>query len=200
MASRTEITRARLQACALELFLARGFDATTVTEIADAAGVSHMTFFRHFPTKESVLLDDPYDPLVADAVVAQPSDLPTLERVRRGLLAAWSAAPEPVDTETRARISLIADHPGLRARSWENTQRTEDVIVTALTGEGVPRLEARVAAAACLGAIMAALLDWGSDDAGEPLGARLASALGQLAPPPVDVPPPVDDPPPGDLP
>jgi AcrR family transcriptional regulator len=47
----------------LELFLRDGYDATTVAAIARAAGVSHMTFFRHFPTKESVVLDDPYDPV-----------------------------------------------------------------------------------------------------------------------------------------
>src|SRR5665648_542403 len=80
---RAERTRARLQACALELFTAQGYDATTVEQIATAAGVSHMTFFRHFPTKESVLLEDPYDPLIGEAVRTQPTDLPPLERVRR---------------------------------------------------------------------------------------------------------------------
>src|SRR5674476_410190 len=94
---RAERTRARLQACALELFTAQGYDATTVEQIATAAGVSHMTFFRHFPTKESVLVEDPHDPLIAEAVRAQPTDLPPLERVRRGLLGAWSAVPPPVD-------------------------------------------------------------------------------------------------------
>ena len=101
---RAECTRARLRACALALFTAQGYDATTVEQIATAAGVSHMTFFRHFPTKESVLLEDPYDPLIGEAVRTQPTDLPPLERVRRGLLAAWSAVPPPVDAETRKRV------------------------------------------------------------------------------------------------
>src|SRR5665647_3386275 len=101
---RAERTRARLQACALELFTAQGYDATTVEQIATAAGVSHMTFFRHFPTKESVLLEDPYDPLIGEAVRTQPTDLPPLERVRRGLLGAWEAVPPSVDDETRRRV------------------------------------------------------------------------------------------------
>lgn len=177
MTTRSARTRARLQEVALRLFTAHGFDAVTVEQVAAAAGVSHMTFFRHFPTKEAVLLDDPYDPVIADAVLAQPAALPALERVRRGLLMAWGALPEPADEETRRRVAIVAAHPGLRARAWENNQRTEDLITRALAGDGVPRLEARVAAAACLGALMAALLDWGADGDGPGLGERVTVAL-----------------------
>ena len=79
-------TRRRIQEAALRLFEERGFDGATVADVAAAAGVSHMTFFRHFPTKEDVVLDDPYDPVLAAAVAVQPAGLPPLERVRRGLL------------------------------------------------------------------------------------------------------------------
>ncbi|WNB87267.1 TetR family transcriptional regulator [Cellulomonas sp. ATA003] len=174
-------TRERLQRCAMTLFTEHGFDGTTVADIARAAGVSHMTFFRHFPTKESVLLDDPYDPAIGAAVAAQPAHLTPLERVRRGLLAAWSALPEPADDQTRARVAIVAAHAGLRARAWENNQRTEHVVVAALVDDGVPPLAARVAAGACLGALMAALLDWAEDDVGPGLGARVRAALDQLA-------------------
>ena len=170
-------TRTALQECALELFSRHGFDAVTVADVAAAAGVSHMTFFRHFPTKESVLLDDPFDPLIAEAVLAQPSTLPALDRVRLGILAAWESAPEPTDAGTRARVRIVASHAGLRSRAWENNQRTEQVIVQALTSHGVPRLEATVAAGACLGALMAALMDWGSEDGGASLGERIREAL-----------------------
>ena len=188
--TRAEQTRARLQARALELFTTRGYDATTVEQIAAAAGVSHMTFFRHFPTKEAVVMDDPYDPLIADAVRAQPTELPPMERVRRALLAAWQGMPPPTDAETRARMELITQHPALRAKVWEYNLRTEDVIVAALTESGTPALTARVAAGAVLGAIMAGLTDWGADaDAGY-LGDRVLAALDLLesvhgVPPPV---------------
>ena len=49
-------TSDRIRACALRLFREQGYDATTVEQIAAAAGVSHMTFFRYFPTKEDVAL------------------------------------------------------------------------------------------------------------------------------------------------
>ncbi|NCT92001.1 TetR family transcriptional regulator [Cellulomonas sp. APG4] len=182
MGTRSDRTRAALQQAALALVAEQGFDATTVEQIARAAGVSHMTFFRHFPTKEAVLLDDPYDPVIAETVRAQPRDLPALERVRRGLLAAWSALPEPEDAATRVRVRIVAGHAGLRARARENNQRTEDVLVEALAADGVARLEARVAAGACLGALMAALLDWGADDGGPGLGERVTVALGLLGP------------------
>lgn len=181
---RAERTRARLQACALELFTAQGYDATTVEQIATAAGVSQMTFFRHFPTKEAVLVEDPYDPLIAEAVRAQPTDLPPLERVRRGVLATWSAVPLSVDEETHARVALTAQHEKLRAKAWENTQETERVIVEALVETGTPRLEAIVAVGACLGALMATLFDWGTTPGTEPLGGRIVAALEQLAPTP----------------
>ena len=49
--SRTLRTRERILAVALDLFERQGYRATTVAQIADAAGVTSMTFFRHFPTK-----------------------------------------------------------------------------------------------------------------------------------------------------
>ena len=64
-------TRARLQREALRLFADRGYDETTIADIAAAAGVTQMTFFRHFPAKELVVVDDPYDPAIAHSVAVQ---------------------------------------------------------------------------------------------------------------------------------
>jgi AcrR family transcriptional regulator len=179
--SRAEETRRRLQASALRLFLEHGFDAVTVDQVAADAGVSHMTFFRHFATKEAVVLDDPYDDLIADTVLAQDRQLGTFERVRRGFAGAWAALPEPTESETRSRVRLIAAHPGLRARSWENNHRTGDLVADALVADGADPLEARVAAGACLGALMEALLMWGTSPADLPLGELVHRALDQLA-------------------
>ncbi|QZN87354.1 TetR/AcrR family transcriptional regulator [Cellulomonas sp. C5510] len=158
----------------------QGYDATTVEQIAQRAGVSHMTFFRHFPTKQAVVLDDPYDPAMADALRRQDASLPALEQVRRALLAAWAALPEPDDDRTRVRVRLAATHPALRAGVWSGNQRTEDLLVAVLLERDVPALEARVAAGACLGALMAALLHWGVAEDGPPLGSVVRTALEQL--------------------
>ena len=58
------------------MFVEKGYDATTVEEIAAAAGVSHMTFFRYFPRKEEVVEYDEYDPLLEDLIAARPPRVP----------------------------------------------------------------------------------------------------------------------------
>lgn len=170
-----------MQAAALDLFERQGYGATTVEQIAAAAGVTSMTFFRHFSTKHGVVMDDPYDPLIADAVAAQPGDLPALDRACRGLAAAWARLPADERGDTWRRVRVIAAHPTLRARMWENTERTQAIIVDALTATGATRHEAQVAAGACLGALVAALLEWGRTR-DRTLGDLVESALAQLSP------------------
>ena len=179
---KSQRTRQRLQEEALRLFSERGFDEVSVEEVARAAGVSHMTFFRHFPTKESVVLDDPYDPVLGAVIAAQRTDLPALERVRLAVLQAWEEIDEPGDEMTRTRIEMAAAHPSLRAKVWQNNRRTEEVIVEALIRSGVDGLESKVAAGATLGALTAALFDWAEDADGEPLGNRVRTAMHLLAP------------------
>jgi len=65
-------TRALIQAEALRLFLEKGFEATTIEEIADAAEISPSTFFNYFPSKEDVVFQDELDPLILAAFNAQP--------------------------------------------------------------------------------------------------------------------------------
>lgn len=172
-----QTTHDRLQNAALSLFGEHGYDNVTVEQIASAAGVSHMTFFRHFPTKESVVVSDPYDPLIAEAVSLQPADLGALERVRRGLIEVSTAMGDTIDGSTRSRIRIGVSHPKLRAAMWENNGVTEDILASALIESGESEFEARVVVGACLGAVMAALVDWAEDDSGESLGVRIMRAL-----------------------
>ena len=180
--SRAQVTRERLQNEAIKLFGERGYDNVTVEEIARAAGVSHMTFFRHFPTKESVVLDDPYDPLIGAAVANQDPGLAPLERVCRGLLDAWALVDAPDDESMRTRTRLAAQHPSLRARIWEYNHRSEQAIVAALVDGGAGPLESKVAAGGALGALTAALLDWAEHEGSDTLGDRVRAALLMLMP------------------
>ncbi|HEY9352344.1 MAG TPA: TetR family transcriptional regulator [Nocardioides sp.] len=162
--SKTLRTRARILDVALDLFERQGYDATTVSQIAEAAGITQMTFFRHFPTKDAVLVTDPYDPLIAEAVGAQPLGLPPLHRVRGGFLSALAGIAEVEDATARRRVAIVARHPSLRAAVAVSTQDTQDAIVERLTADGAPRLDAVIATAAVLGAVTAALMSWADPD------------------------------------
>jgi AcrR family transcriptional regulator len=162
--AKTLRTRARILDVALDLFERQGYEVTTVNEIAEAAGITQMTFFRHFPTKDAVLVTDPYDPLIAEAVGAQPVDLPPLQRVRGGFRSALAGIAEVEDATARRRVAIVARHPSLRAAVNASTQDTQDAIVERLTADGTPRLDAVITTAAVLGAVTAALLSWADPD------------------------------------
>ena len=174
-----ERTRQRLRHAGLELFERKGFESTTVAEVAAAAGVSEMTFFRHFATKPGLLFDDPYDDVIADAVAAQPQDLDPLRRAAAGLRSAWTMVPEPEDGVVRRRVRVVASTPSLRGEMVRANAETERLVAEQLIVDGVEPLRAKVAAAALLAAVTAALFEWSlGDDVG--LGDAIEEALGTL--------------------
>jgi AcrR family transcriptional regulator len=175
--TKAELTRERILAAALELFEADGFEATTVNEIADRSGVTQMTFFRYFPSKESVLIDDPYDPLMAASVARQPRSLDPLTRVVRGIREAWHSMPFPESEAVRLRLRIAAKSPTLRAGMARNTAASEQAIVEALPD--VDATTARIATAATLAALTTALLAWSLRDDGA-LGSAIDAALDVL--------------------
>jgi AcrR family transcriptional regulator len=158
--TKAERTRASLIAAALELFEERGFDNATAAEIASRAGVSEMTFFRHFASKDAVLIADPYDPLIAAAVAAQPSDLGALEAAATGVADAWRTVPGPAADEVRERLRIVAQTPSLRGALARNSIATEEAIAEALVSRGSDPAESRIAAAAVVAALSASLLVW----------------------------------------
>jgi len=177
---RTARTRALLQAAALRLFSEQGYDATTVEQIAREAGVSHMTFFRHFATKDAVVLEDDFDPAIAAAVAAAPTGLPPLRRVCAGLRAALTHVDLPGQEEVRLRVRIAAGHPVLRAGTYAATEATQEAIAEVLVADGVSPFEARVASAAALAALTVALLEWCLSDQNDPMSSRLSAALDVL--------------------
>lgn len=157
---RTQRTRALLQETATRLFTEQGYDATTVEQIARAAGVSHMTFFRHFPTKDAVVLDDGFDPAIAAAVAGTPPALAPLARVCAGFRAALARIDLPEQEQVRQRVRVAAGHPALRAGMHANTEATREAVVDVLTADGADAFAARVAASAVLAALTVALQEW----------------------------------------
>ncbi len=108
-------TRAGIQRQALRLFGERGYEATTVAQIAEAAEVSESTFFRYFPTKEDVVFWDELDPLVFETFREQPPELGPIRALResiRDVLARTSVAQR---ADLRERLALLLLVPPLRA-------------------------------------------------------------------------------------
>ncbi len=153
-------TRERLLACALDLFERQGFDATTVAQIARAAGVTEMTFYRHFATKEGLVVDDPYDPVMVTALAAQPRNRPPLRRVTAAIREAWRQLPEPEGEIVRRRVRVAASWPSLRGAIAANNARSEQMLVEQLVADGTDPFAATVVAAAVLSGITAAILEW----------------------------------------
>lgn len=173
-------TRHALVRAALELFDERGYESTTAAAIAERAGVTEMTFFRHFPSKSAVLISDPYDPLIADAIVHQPPGLSPIAAAIGALAQGWKSVPPPASAEVRDRLRIVSRTPSLRGAIAKGNAATEAAIAGALIARGVPPSDARIAAAATMGALTAALLDWADGD--EPdLGSAIDAALRVLA-------------------
>ncbi|MGW5192794.1 TetR/AcrR family transcriptional regulator [Kribbella sp. NPDC004138] len=177
--SRAERTRERLLTAALELFTERGYDATSVGDIAARAGVTEMTCFRHFPSKASLLVDDPYDPLIGAFIRGEPTSLDPITRAARGVRAAWRQVPPPSIAEVRIRLRIVARTPALRASIASGTAATEAVIASALADGATARTEAMIAASAVMGALNTALLEWSMTD-NDDLGQAIENALNIL--------------------
>jgi len=108
-------TRAEIQRQALRLFRERGYEATTVGRIAEAAEVSESTFFRYFPTKEDVVLWDEFDPLIFEAFQAQPPELGAIGALRNAIRDVMARASAAEGAELRERLELLLSLPPLRA-------------------------------------------------------------------------------------
>ncbi|MGP3970299.1 TetR/AcrR family transcriptional regulator [Streptomyces sp. 6N223] len=178
---RAETQRA-IQSHAMRLFAERGYDATTVNEVAAAAGVSPMTVYRHFPTKEDLVLHGRYDPLIAARVAARPAGEPLVRRIGTALVEAARIAAEPPGRDLLlARLRLMIDTPALRARHLDSQYATQKAVADALLGDAPdPEAEFRtwVVASTCLAAMEVAITRWAQEDGVPDLPALVATALG----------------------
>ena len=163
-------TRRTIQEHALRLFLQNGYDTTTVEEIAAAAGVSHMTFFRYFPTKHAVVENDDYDPLIAELIRARPAGEDPLTAIRRALTGALRRMPAAEMSTVLVRARLILGVPDLRAHQVETQRTTRELFAEAITSRGdTTPFDRQVLAAVALSALTVAIDMWATGDGGEAL-------------------------------
>jgi AcrR family transcriptional regulator len=177
-------TRDRIRAAALRLFLEQGYDATTVEQIAAAAGVSHMTFFRYFPAKEDVVLSDSYDPLIARLIGQTPAGWPLVRRIRTALVQGLGQVSGADRDTLLAQNKLIVSTPVLRERLWADQVAAQQLILQALGQPGQhASFRTRVTVAACLAAASTAILAWVDDDGAVELADLIEQAFDALSHP-----------------
>ena len=156
-------TRASLREHALRLFREQGYTATTVEQIAAAAEVSPSTFFRYFPTKEDLVLQDDMDTRMIEALEQQPPGLSAIAAVRaaaRQMFASYTADDMDVIRET-TRLTMTV--PEIRSRAMDEFARSIGVVAEAVArraGRPADDLAVRTVAGAVIGVIMAITLPW----------------------------------------
>lgn len=175
-----EDARRRLGQAALELFLERGYDATTTAEIAARAGVTERTFFRHFPDKREALFDGEaaFRDALSQAVLTAPEELGPME----ALLCAFRSV-ERVLADNSAfsgpREVVIARTPALQERVLTKTAGLIGALSEALRRRGVDEGVATLAAQVGMAAFGYAARAWAGDPASG-LEAHLRRAFDDL--------------------
>jgi AcrR family transcriptional regulator len=174
--------RERLERAALDLFTQHGYDATTVAGIADRAGLTKSTFFRHFADKREVLFGG--QDLLADrfreAIAAAPPTATTADCLAAGL-----ESVAPVFTPDRhdlapPRQAVIAAHTDLQERELLKRARLAATVADALRARGCDDTTARLAGQLGVLAFSTAYARWAAPDNEQPYAALAQAALREL--------------------
>lgn len=177
--------RAEVTQVALRLFIEQGFDRTTVDQIAAEAGLSRASLFRHFGTKEDIVLVDLEEigRQIADALAVRPDEERPWEALRRAF-DVLTRMNEAEPDQTLSYLRMLQDTPSLRARHFEKQLRWQEMMAPEIARRlGAspdrpedPRPSALVAAAlACLDA---ASTGWVACAGAVPLTVLLDRAMG----------------------
>ena len=177
-------TRDLLERRARELFERKGFDATTIDEIAEAALVSPRTFFRYFASKEDVVFASHAAELawLRQLVAARPPDESPEVALARALVE-FGKVPEERHEDLLARVRLIMANPSLLARrlllhrEWEVGIAEELALRERVEG---PTLELRILAATGVAAFSTATFIWGERGGPESPADLFRQALDRL--------------------
>ncbi|MEV5205631.1 helix-turn-helix domain-containing protein [Streptomyces sp. NPDC053720] len=180
-------TRRVIQAQAVRLFTDRGYDAVTVADVAEAVGVSAMTVYRHFSTKEDLVLIDQPVQLITERVAASSPTYPLVRRVGGALVDTATALTSGDEDEPASNerflldcLRLMVSTPALRARHLDSQYALQQAIVDALGDDATTpeaTFRAQAATSACLAAMHTALTRWAEVDGQTKLPELIAGAL-----------------------
>ena len=173
--------RGRLEQAALDLYVERGFEQTTVAEIADRAGLTERTFFRHFADKREVLFAGAgaLQELLVTAVVGAPDSVAPLEAVATALESAGARLQERREY-SRRRQAVIDANAALRERELIKLAALASALAGALRRRGVTDPAASLTAAAGLAVFKIAFERWIGETGQPDLPRLIRESLGEL--------------------
>jgi AcrR family transcriptional regulator len=173
--------RGRLEKAAMELYVERGFDETTVAEIAKRAGLTERTFFRHFADKREVLFAGAamLQDLFVAAVVDAPSDLAPVDTAMAGVVAGGALIGER-PAFSRQRYEIIAATAELQERELIKLASLSAALAGALRRRGVPDHGASLAAEVAIAVFKIAFERWVSDPVHLDLVQLMRASLDEL--------------------
>lgn len=174
--------RERLQNAAWELFDERGYEATTVAQITERAGLNRATFFRHFADKREILFGG--EEVIGSAFVDGIRFAPADAGLPECLAAALDAAAGVMTAEQRERAALrrrVAEASvEVQERGLAKNARIAAGIAAALQERGLDDLTARLGAEFVMLAFSAALREWLDAESAKPFTHYAAAALARL--------------------
>jgi AcrR family transcriptional regulator len=159
-------------ALALKLFAERGYEQTSMDDIAREAGVGRKSLYRHFANKADLVWGGMGPVLEASGTAFESAPAPPMSRreildgLREAVLAGVAALPDLA--VTRGRLRLIAEHPDLMSRSQDFLGTRREQTRSYLTARGIPENTARYLCAALIGATFEAWLLWATSDDSDP--------------------------------
>jgi AcrR family transcriptional regulator len=174
----------RLVVAAVDLFTEQGYDATTVAQIAERAGVTRSTFFRHFPDKRGLLTagQETLSRLLAEGIAEAAAEASPLEAVAAGLERA-SSAMGPTNRTLGPRLkAAVAASTELQERDALKSVGLAAAMTAALVARGVPDPTAQLAAELGVLAFKRGYARWSESDRGdaEGLAQHALAALAEL--------------------
>jgi len=175
-------TRAAIQRHALRLFREHGYEATTTSQIAEAAEVSESTFFRYFPTKEDVVLWDEFDPQVIEVFRSQPAGSSPIQALRVAFREVLDGLSDEARAEVRERLTLVLSVPPLRATLLDQVVgpiRLLAALVAERTGRRAEDPAVRTLAGAVLGVSLSAMFE-AAEDPGADVVQLIDEAMARL--------------------
>jgi AcrR family transcriptional regulator len=172
----------RLQLAAMELYRERGFESTTVAEIAERAGLTERTFFRHFRDKREVLFwgAKALEEFLVASVDGAPASLSPIEAITGALEEAAAVIFEERREFARQRQSVIAANTELQERELIKLSALASALAEALRRRGVRDPAASLAAEAGIAVFKIAFETWIGDVGARTLSETIRQSVDEL--------------------